>query len=310
MEMLAKSAFQERSCGKEFPISFTDEDIAVIAIREYAAVGPRTFQLLLTHFGTMEKIFSSLPGEIAELPRMSDEREEQIRASMENAPYIRKRLSMLHDRGIEVSTVFNLTYPTSLLEIADPPPLIYWRGEYNVFNRNCVAIVGTHTASNGGIAEAVRLGKMISATGAVVVSGLARGIDGGAHVGALSGEGKTIAVLGCGFDDIYPPEHKALADNIAGHGLLVSEYPPDSEVTVGRLMARNRLIIGLAKSVIVVEVSSDTGGTVAAIAETVKQGKTLFTCFNPNTNGASTNSMGAVHLASADDWKMVLQYMV
>ncbi|TFH65342.1 MAG: DNA-processing protein DprA [Candidatus Zixiibacteriota bacterium] len=291
-------------------MELTDQDIALVALREYASVGPRTFQILMTHFGEVEKIFDSLPGEIAELPRMSAEREEQIRISMENAPYIRKRLSNLHERGIELTTILHLNYPQSLSEIATPPPLFYWKGDFDALRGNCVAIVGSHAASSAGIVEAVRLGKMISATGAIVVSGLARGIDSGAHLGSLKGDGKTIAVLGCGLEDIYPPENMALADNIAKQGLLLTESPPDPEVSVGRLMARNRLIVGLARSVIVVETTADSGGTAGAITETLRQGKSLFTCFNPNRKGSATNDIGAVQLANEDDWKMVLQYMV
>jgi DNA processing protein len=279
-------------------------------MREYASVGLRTFQLFMTHFKKVEKIFESLPGEIAELPRMTAKREEQIRASIENAPYIRKRLSKLHERGIELTTIFHLDYPETLLEIAAPPPMFYWKGEFDALRGNCVAIVGSQAASSAGIAEAVRLGKVISSTGAIVISGLARGIDSGAHLGAMKGDGKTIAVLGCGFDDIYPPENMALADNIAKQGLLLSEYPPDAEVSVGRLMARNRLIVGLARSVIVVETTAASSDTAGAITEALRQGKSLFTCFNPNRKGAATNDVGAVQLAKEDDWKMVLQYMV
>lgn len=282
----------------------------MVALREYASVGPRTFQNLVTHFGTIEKIFEALPGEIAELPRMTEEREEQIRSCMENGPFIRKRLTNFHERGIEFSTILHDDYPALLLEIAEPPPLLYWQGDAAALRANCVAIVGTHNATVEGIAESVRLGKLISVTGSTVVSGLARGIDGGAHVGALQSDGKTIAVLGCGFDHIYPPEHGALAQSIRGQGMLISEYPPDTEVSAGRLVSRNRIIVGLARSVIVVEVSDDTGGTASAINETMRQGKTLFTCFNPNQKGAATNSIGAVQLAKEDDWKMVLQYMV
>lgn len=264
----------------------------------------------MARFGSLEKMFESEPGEIAELPRQSDEREEQIRSAIDNATLIRKRLAGFQERGIEISTVFDLDYPEMLIELTDPPPLLYHKGELGVLRENTVAIVGTHEASSEGIAEAVRLGKLISAAGGVVVSGLARGIDSGAHVGALQSTGKTIGVLGCGFDDIYPAENKALAACVTEKGLLVSEYPPDTHVTTGRLLARNRLIVGLAKSVIVVEISEGSGGTVGAITETRNQGKMLFTCFNPNRNGSSTNSMGAIHLAGEDDWKMVLQFMV
>jgi DNA processing protein len=264
----------------------------------------------MARFGSPESVLDSEPGTIAELPRMNDEREEQIRSAICNAPLIRKRLAGFHNRGIDAATVFDSDYPQSLLELTAPPPLLYRQGEIGILSQETVAIVGTHEATAEGIAEAVRLGKLLSEAGAVVVSGLARGIDSGAHVGALQSTGKTVAVLGCGFDDIYPSEHKSLSALVAEKGLLLSEYPPDAHVTAGRLMARNRLIVGLAKSVIVVEISEGSGGTVGAISETNSQSKMLFTCFNPNRAGSSTNSMGAIHLANADDWKMVLQFMV
>jgi DNA processing protein len=126
----------------------------------------------------------------------------------------------------------------------------------------------------------------------------------------LQGEGNTIAVLGSGFDEIYPDENHTLADAIAKNGLLVSEYRPETPVSTGRLHGRNRIIVGLARSVIVVEVSSGSGGTADAIRQAVKQGKSLFTCFDPCGEGVRTNTMGAVFLRGEDDWKMVLRFMV
>ena len=291
-------------------ISYSELDIEVIALREYGGVGARTFQQLIAHFTTPKGIFESEPGEIAALPRMSPEKEEQIRTSIQNAELIRDRLKDYDYRGIQVTTICDPFFPESLLAQPDPPPVLYYKGNLEICRDNCIAIVGSHEASAEGIAESVRLGTVIGATGTVVVSGLARGIDSGAHIGALKSSGKTIAVLGCGFDEIYPPENEQLANEISKVGLLVSEYPPETTVEPGRLLARNRIIVGMARSVIVVEITSGTGGTVAAMLETVQQSKALFTCFNPNLEGAASNKLGAVELKNEDDWKMVLRYMV
>ncbi|MGB5106391.1 MAG: DNA-processing protein DprA [Candidatus Zixiibacteriota bacterium] len=241
---------------------------------------------------------------------MSSEKEELIRTSIQNADLIRDRLKDFEYRGIRVTTICDPFYPESLLEQPDPPPVLYYRGNLEVCRDNCIAIVGSHEASAEGIAESVRLGTVIGATGTVVVSGLARGIDSAAHIGVLKSEGKTIAVLGCGFDEIYPPENEPLAREITERGLLISEYPPETTVDPGRLLARNRIIVGMSKSVIVVEITAGSGGTVTAMNETVEQSKALFTCFNPNLEGAASNELGAVELKNEDDWKMVLRYMV
>ncbi len=291
-------------------IEYSENDIAVVALREYAGVGPRTLQLLITHFETIEGIFASAPGEIAELPRMSAEKEEQIRLAIDNAELIRRRLEEYAENGIFLTTIVRRDYPESLLEISETPPLLYYRGNLSLTRESAVAIVGSHEASAEAIGEAVRLGSLIAGTGTVVVSGLARGIDAGAHIGALKSGGKTIAVLGSGLENIYPAEHQGLAESILEHGLICSEYPPETEVDSGRLIARNRITVGLARSIIVVEITSGTGGTASAIKETLRQGKALFTCFNPNAEGASTNNLGAVYLKEAEDWKMVVRYMV
>ncbi len=292
-------------------VDYTEQEIATVALREYGGVGSRTFQMLIQRFGTPTAILAADLGEISALPRMSDEKEEKILRSGDHVDLVRERLNDYASRDIGVVTMFSEKYPAALVEIPDPPPVLYWRGHLEVLRGNCVAIVGTHEPSAEAIAEGVRLGELIAATGAVVISGLARGIDSSAHIGSLKADrGKTVAVLGSGFDEIYPEENSTLAENILEHGLLLSEFPAESEVNSGRLLSRNRIIVGLAKSTIVVEVTSGSGGTASAIQETVRQGKALFTCFNPNVGDSTTNSMGAVQLVKEDDWKMVLKYMV
>ncbi|MFH2056194.1 MAG: DNA-processing protein DprA [bacterium] len=281
-----------------------------MTLREHAGIGPKSLQQLLISFGAPQDCWKSDEGEIAELPRFGARKEEQIHAARPLLPLVVERLEDYERRGIDLVTVLDPDYPDLLREIDAPPPYFYYSGDLEILRLNTVAIVGSHEASAEGIAEAVRLGKKIAATGAVVVSGLARGIDGGAHVGAIQDEGRTVAVLGSGLDEIYPPEHAELAEQIKAHGLLLSEYRPETKVAASRLIARNRVIVGLARSVIVVEVTEGSGGTVAAISETQKQGKLLFSCFDINRKGAATNELGAVQLRAADDWKMVLRYMV
>lgn len=281
-----------------------------MTLREHAGVGPKSLQQLVISFGKPQACWKADEGEIAELPRFGAKKEEQILEAQALLPLVGERLGEYEARGIDLVTMFDPEYPDLLRELDSPPPYLYYSGNLDVLRGNTVAIVGSHEASATGIAEAVRLGQEITSTGAIVVSGLARGIDGGAHVGAIKNEGKTVAVLGCGLDEIYPPEHVELAEQIKERGLLVSEYRPETKVASSRLIARNRIIVGLARSIIVVEVTEGSGGTVSAISESQKQGKSLFTCFDINDQGAATNQLGAVRLQAEDDWKMVLKYMV
>ena len=157
-------------------------------------------------------------------------------------------------------------YPTFLAAIHDPPKRLYLRGDGSPRLLSCpaVAIVGTRSCSPYGAQVARRLGRELAAAGAVVVSGMARGIDAEAHRGALEGEGATVAVLGCGIDRDYPRAHSALAQRIAASGLLVSEYEPGTEPAPWRFPARNRIIAGLAQVTIIVEARARSGALITA----------------------------------------------
>lgn len=299
----------DKKC-EDSAIRLTRENVAIVALREHAGVGPKSLQQVLLSFGAPHNIWKATEDRIADLPRFSRKRAEKVLAAKPLTALVAERLQGYESRGIDMVSILDPEYPDLLREIDAPPPYFYYRGNLDVLRHNSVAIVGSHEASAEGIAEAVRLGKEIAGTGAVVISGLARGIDAGAHVGAIRDQGKSVAVLGSGLDEIYPPEHTELSEQILANGLMVSEYRPETRVAASRLIARNRLIVGLSRSVIVVEVSAGTGGTVAAISETQKQGKSLFTCFDLDTNGAATNELGAVRLRLEEDWKMVLRYMV
>lgn len=154
-------------------------------------------------------------------------------------------------------------YPPLLRQIADPPSVLWMRGDLSVCTAPAVAIVGSRAASQYARETAARLASDLAALGIVVVSGLARGVDSAAHRGALT-KGRTLAVFGSGIDIVYPPEHGDLAGEIARAGLLVSELPPGTRPRPGHFPRRNRIISGLSLAVVVIEASDRSGSLITA----------------------------------------------
>jgi DNA processing protein len=155
-------------------------------------------------------------------------------------------------------------YPPLLLQLHDPPAQLYVRGLAELLAEPAVAIVGARSCSGYGAHVARMLGRELAAAGLVVVSGLARGVDGEAHRGALDAGGATVAVLGCGIDRDYPRAQASLAERIRGHGAVVSEYPPGTEPAPWRFPARNRIIAGLCLATVVVEARERSGALITA----------------------------------------------
>jgi DNA processing protein len=197
--------------------------------------------------------------------------------------------------------------PPLLRAIHDPPKRLYLRGaaEAELLSRLAVAIVGARACSPYGQQVARMLGRELAAEGVVVVSGLARGIDGHAHRGALETDGHTVAVLGCGIDRDYPAAHADLARAIAERSLLVSEYEPGVEPAPWRFPARNRIIAGLCAATIVVEARERSGALITADFA-LEEGREVFAVPGEITSAlsAGTNELlrlGATPLTSAGD---------
>ena len=165
-------------------------------------------------------------------------------------------------------------YPAALLTLSDAPPALWYRGTLEVLDGIAVAIVGSRAASATGLETAARLGADLASRGVIVVSGLARGVDSAAHRGALS-TGRTVAVLGSGPDVIYPREHASLAGEIAETGLLMSEYPPGTKPLDFHFPARNRLISGLSRAVVIIEAAEKSGSLITA-ACALEQGRDVM----------------------------------
>lgn len=198
-------------------------------------------------------------------------------------------------------------FPAALAAIFDPPPGLFLRGSAPVemLDRPAVAIVGARACSAYGTHVARMLGRELAAAGLIVVSGLARGVDGAAHRGALEAGGTTVAVLGCGVARDYPAVHAELARRIAERGLIVSEYPPDVDPAPWRFPARNRIIAGLASATVVVEARARSGALITADFA-LEEGREVFAVPGEITSALSegTNDLirlGATPLCRADD---------
>jgi DNA processing protein len=207
--------------------------------------------------------------------------------------------------GVSVLTERDPAYPDALRAIHDPPKALYVRGLPVPMVQPAVAIVGSRGSSRYGLECAERLASELALRGISVVSGLARGIDAAAHRGALKGGGRTIAVLGSGLSEIYPPEHRALAEDIAASGWLVSEYPMATLPMPYNFPRRNRIISGLSLGVVVVEAASRSGALITADFA-LEQGRDVFAVPGPVTAVTSqgTHSLlkqGARLVTSVDD---------
>lgn len=226
-------------------------------------IGPTGARRLLEAFGLPEDIFAAgrvrlsaaLDAERASaLLAADDEREARIAAALEWARGDANHLIALSDP----------LYPKPLLQIGDPPPLLYLRGSPAMLGGDLLAIVGSRHATAGGEANAHDFARALADEGLTICSGLARGIDAAAHRGALEGRAGTVAVVGTGIDRVYPAVHRPLARAIAARGAIVSEFPLGTEVARANFPRRNRVIAGLSLGVLVVEAAPHSGSLITA----------------------------------------------
>jgi DNA processing protein len=228
-----------------------------------------------------------------------------IEAAAPRLPEARRLRARAQAAGIDVLAWDAQRFPSSLLTLEDCPPLVWCRGDVACLTRPAVALVGSRAASAIAVETATRLASDLAARGVVVVSGLARGVDSAAHRGALRGGGLTIAVLGSGLARVYPPEHTGLADEIAGHGLVVSEYPPEADPLPFHFPQRNRLISGLSRAVVVIEASEKSGSLITASCA-LDQGREVMAVPGNVLNGRNRGGHalirdGAKIVETADD---------
>ena len=210
------------------------------------------------------------------------------------------QLAQAAAHGIEVVPLGDVRYPPLLGMIADPPPMLWVRGQPTILRKPAVALVGSRAATPYGLAMAKRVSLDLVAAGVVVVSGLARGVDSSAHAAAVSADGHTVGVLGCGPDRIYPAEHRELARDMESAGAIVSEFPPGVPPLPHHFPMRNRIISGLSLAVVVVEAPEKSGALITASAA-AEQGRDVMVIPGPVAGGRNRGG----HLLIRDGAKVV-----
>jgi DNA processing protein len=235
-----------------------------LALGMVPGLGARYAGKLLSAFGNPEAIFDAPLTEL-EAHGLSAAVAQAIH-SREPLQRAEKELARVRELDCRLITWNDRRYPRLLREIYDPPTLLYVRGDAELLNRHTIAIVGTRRPTPYGNQMSERLGRDLAERGLVVVSGLARGIDTLAHRGALdSGRGKTVGVLGCGIDVVYPKENRKLFEQLAGgRGAIISELPIGSYPAPQNFPVRNRIIAGMALGVVVVEGTEHSGSLITA----------------------------------------------
>lgn len=224
-------------------------------------VGPGSQRQLLSAFGLPDNIFAASRQALSEVvgaPTAQTLLEHDATTAIEQA------LAWSDEPGNTILTLGDPAYPPSLLEIPDPPVLLYLKGDAALLARPSIAVVGARSATAQGEANAEAFATTLSEGGLTIVSGLALGIDAAAHRGGLAGTGRTVAVIGTGADRIYPARNAALARQIATEGVIVSELPLGAGPLAHHFPRRNRLIAGLARGVLVVEAALKSGSLITA----------------------------------------------
>ena len=235
-----------------------------LRLQHLPGVGPVAARALLARFGLPPQIFA------APFEALRDVVPASVAHAIAQPPkpvansQLALTLQWLQRPGNAVLTLADAAYPPLLLEIADPPLLLYVRGRVELLSRPGVAIIGSRNASAQGMQNAAAFAQALSAAGLTIVSGLALGIDTHAHEGGLRGAGGTVAVIGTGADLVYPRRNLDLAQRIAEQGCIVSEYALGLPAMPGNFPRRNRLISGLARGVLVIEAAAQSGSLITA----------------------------------------------
>ena len=251
-----------------------DALVAALRLSLIAGVGPRIHQQLLTHFGTAAAVLRAPVSELRQVPGVGPKLSRSIATSADEVD-VDIELQICRDNDVGILRPTDDRYPRMLKEIDDPPSVLFMAGDVLPQDALSVAIVGSRHATHYGLQTAERLSAGLARAGFTIVSGLARGIDTAAHRGALNAGGRTIAVLGSGVLNVYPPEHKELALDISHNGALISEAPPRRGPMSGAFPQRNRLITGLSLGTIVVEASERSGALISA-RHAMEQNREVF----------------------------------
>jgi len=246
-----------------------------LALNSIRLIGPVRVRRLLEVLGSAEAILNAPADRLARVDGIGPATAEEIRSWDKNWS-LEKELAGIQDLGLSLVDCEDEKYPQALREIYDPPLILYYKGDLEAARRKSIAVVGSRHTSHYGTEMAKKLSYQLAYAGMTVTSGLARGIDSAAHLGALAAKGRTVAVQGCSFDQIYPRENQPLADRIVeGNGLLLSEFPLGTPPDKQTFPMRNRIVSGLSQGLLVIEAGKESGALITARMAS-EQGRQVF----------------------------------
>jgi DNA processing protein len=239
-----------------------------------SGVGNKTIRQLRKYCGNAANIYHMSAGELTRLYGINEAAASRIRDSKKHWD-IDREWDVFLSTGAHFISLEQPGYPRRLRNIYDPPYGLYYIGELPPDDAPAVGIVGARECSGYGKNLAKRTASCLGANHVSIISGMARGIDGCGHEGALSGGGKTYGVLGCGVDVVYPPEHGRLYERIAAHGGIISEYPPGTQPRPGYFPQRNRIISALSDVLLIIEARARSGSLITADCA-LEQGRDVY----------------------------------
>ncbi len=280
---------------------------AWLTLRSAPGIGDGTICKLVRYFGGPNEVLSASVGELRHVAGRSSPLVDSLLKEPDRrvVEYIRHAMRTVEQGACSIVTIMDDAYPVRLAMIHNPPPLLYVRGTLPSPNEYAIAIVGSRKTTPAGVLETQDLSQSLAAMGFTIVSGMARGIDAAAHQGALAANARTVAVLGCGVDRTYPPEHASLRRDIEANGAVVSELPLGAPPLPYHFPLRNRIVSGWSLGVIVTEAGPQSGALITArfaleqnrevfaVPGSIKQGK--------HQGAHSLIQQGAKLVEAADD---------
>ncbi|MGA8832816.1 MAG: DNA-processing protein DprA [Desulfomonilaceae bacterium] len=257
-----------------------------LALERIPLVGPLTLAKLVESFGGPSQVFRASAADIRRRTGLSERLSNSIAFYKPQAQEIRKDMDLLKHLGAELITRWGVNYPSNLKDIYDPPAILFVRGSLLPKDSKAIAMVGTRNPTRYGVEFAKSITRDLVRSSFTVVSGLARGIDTVCHQTALREGGRSIAVIGCGLDIVYPKENESLIEQLAEHGAVISEFRPGISPLKTNFFRRNRIVSGLSKAVVVVQAAKKSGSLITAF-HALDQNRDVFAVPGDITNERS-----------------------
>lgn len=269
-----------------------------------SGVGPRILTTLIAHFQTPQAVLAADASQLQQVEGVGYRLAQAIAVAKQEID-LSPELAACRSAGIQMVSRSATAYPRLLLEIHDPPGVLFLQGDLRAADSLAIAVVGSRNATRYGVTQAARIATGLARAGVTVVAGLARGIDAAAHRAALAAGGRTLAVMGGGLLKTYPPEHAELARQVSEQGCLISEMPPQYVATRHAFPRRNRIISGLTLGTLIVEAAERSGALITA-RQAMEQNRDVFAVPGPvdNRNSKGCHALlrdGAILVESVED---------